>query len=217
MKKIIIMIIALTATLTMWAQSGREHQNRFGFGTGGQYYGLRLGLNIASLSSDDVNMDLDSRTGVNFGAVYGIQLANDTPLWLEAGLSYSEKGGKATVGGEMVKCRLSYLQVPIVVKYSFDVYEGIYVNPFLGGYLAFGVGGKQKNYGTAAANYKDRHADSSFETFNRFDGGLRIGCGAEYQMVYAEVGFDFGLANISSDDFATTRNQCFFINIGVNF
>jgi hypothetical protein len=36
-------------------------------------------------------------------------------------------------------------------------------------------------------------------------------------MVYAEVGFDFGLANISTDDFSNTRNQCFFINLGVNF
>lgn len=217
MKKNIILILTLVSALSSWAQSGSEHRSRFGFGSTDQYYGVRLGLNIASLSSDDVNMDLNSRTGVNVGAVYGVQLAGNTPLWMETGLFYSEKGGQAAVAAEKVKCRLSYLQVPIVVKYSFDVYDDLYINPFLGGYLALGVGGKQKNYGTAAANYADRHADSSFDTFKRFDGGLRIGCGAEYQMVYAEVGFDFGLANISTDDFSNTRNQCFFINLGVNF
>jgi hypothetical protein len=36
-------------------------------------------------------------------------------------------------------------------------------------------------------------------------------------MVYAEIGFDFGIANICDDDFASARNQNFFINVGVNF
>ena len=36
-------------------------------------------------------------------------------------------------------------------------------------------------------------------------------------MVYAEAGFDFGLANISKDDFQSVRNRSFFLNVGVNF
>ena len=209
-KKIITLIMLLAVTLPTLAQGG-QHRNRFSHSNTEQYYGLRLGLNVASLSSDDIIMDLDSRTGVAFGGVYGLQLANSTPLWLEAGLYYSEKGGEGTdTEHNKVKCSLNYLQVPIVVKYSFDVYDDLYIDPFLGGYLALGITGKTKNYGS-------RTSDSSYDTFNRFDGGLRIGCGIEYQMVYAELGFDFGLANISSDDFATTHTQSFFINIGVNF
>ena len=36
-------------------------------------------------------------------------------------------------------------------------------------------------------------------------------------MIYAEIGFDFGLANIYDDDFISARNQNLFINVGVNF
>ena len=111
---------------------------------------------------------------------------------------------------QKVTTRLMYLQAPIVVKYAFDVADDFYVQPFLGGYLGLGVGGKTKLYSS-------RDTYDSFDKFNRFDCGIRIGCGAEYQMIYAEAGFDFGIANISDDDFSSARNQSFFINVGVNF
>jgi hypothetical protein len=63
----------------------------------------------------------------------------------------------------------------------------------------------------------DKHSYDSFDDYNRLDGGIRIGCGAEYQMIYAEAGFDFGIANINDNDFVSARNQCFFFNVGVNF
>ena len=145
-----------------------------------------------------------------------VALADSTPLWLETGLFYSEKGGQTTWDyegsktGETVKLRLSYLQLPIVLKYSFDVMDDLYVQPFIGGYFSLGVGGKTKEYG--------RHESySSFDNMNRFDGGIRVGCGVEYEMVYAECGFDFGVTNISKSDFDSVRNRCFFANIGVNF
>ena len=100
--------------------------------------------------------------------------------------------------------------MPLVCKYSFDVADDFYIQPFLGGYLAAGFAGKTKNY-------TERESQSSYNIVNRLDGGLRIGCGLEYQMVYAEAGFDFGLDDISKDDFQSVRNRSFFLNVGVNF
>ena len=211
------MLIALTLTMPVLSQGRLPHRSRFNHSSTEQYYGLRLGLNIASLSSDDAEWDTDSRAGIAFGAVYGLQLANATPLWLEAGLLYSEKGGKSVIQNETRKYRLSYLQVPLVIKYSLDIADDLYIDPFVGGFLAFGIAGKSKFYGTPAKDYKDRFSESSFDLYKRFDGGLRIGCGLEYQMLYAELGFDFGLANIGKDDFSSTRTQGFFVNVGVNF
>ena len=36
-------------------------------------------------------------------------------------------------------------------------------------------------------------------------------------MIYFEIGFDFGLANIIKDDFNTAHSRCVFLNAGVNF
>ena len=209
MKKIIVFtLIALLATPSFAQFETSRQRSRYNHTDTEHYYGLRLGLNISSLSSDVADMDMDGRAGLTFGGVYGFQLANSTPIWLEVGAFYSEKGGESKYSN--IKTRLTYLQAPIVCKYSFDVADDFYIQPFLGGYLAVGFAGKTKNY-------TEREAQSSYDLVNRLDGGLRIGCGAEYQMVYAELGFDFGLANISKDDFQSVRNRCFFVNVGVNF
>lgn len=223
MKKLITLMMAFAIAMPTFAQFGgsRKTKDRFNHSNVEQYYGVRLGYNLATINSSDAGVDMDTYGGWAFGGVYGLQLANSTPLWLEAGLFYSEKGGKISDSSyydeatkkehfQKMTTRLMYLQVPIVVKYAFDVADDFYVQPFLGGYLALGIGGKTKLY-------DQEHSYDSFDNFNRFDGGLRIGCGAEYQMIYAEVGFDFGIANISDNEFKSARNQAFFFNVGVNF
>lgn len=212
MKKRQAIIFALMlCTVTSFAQYKGYHQrSRYNRDNTEHYYGLRLGLNVASLSSDNLTEDATSRAGLNVGGVFGLQLANHTPIWLETGLFYSEKGGKSTYLNAEIKYRLCYLKVPIVVKYSFDVYDDLYIQPYLGGYLSVGIEGRTKEYAT-------HEAYSTYNVFNRFDAGLRIGCGIEYKMVYAEMGYDLGLANISKNDFTSTHTRTFFVNIGVNF
>ena len=212
MRRIITLIMVIALTIPSFAQFGNsKSHNRYNHQDTDQYYGLRLGLNIASISSDDTDFDTDSRSGLAIGGVYGIQLSKSTPLWLEAGLMYSEKGGKTHIDGDKVTYRMSYLQLPIVAKYNIDIDDDFYVQPFFGGYLALGIGGKAKYYAS-------RESESVYDhCVDRFDGGLRLGCGAEYKMMYAEIGYDLGLANINHNDFDATHTRCFFINVGINF
>ena len=99
-----------------------------------------------------------------------------------------------------------------MLKYAAPFADRGTVQPFVGGYLACGIGGKVKDYG-------NRQAFSSFDDnyFKRFDGGLRLGCGVQYDIVYAEAAYEFGLANICNDSFDTSHNRCFYLNVGVNF
>ena len=75
-----------------------------------------------------------------------------------------------------------------------------------------GVGGKIKNFA-------EREAQSSFrsDNFRRLDGGLRIGCGIGYDMFYADLTYDIGLANICHDSFDKSHNGALLLNFGVNF
>ncbi len=214
MKKLIVLILIVLCCVPASAQAQRYNENDRYFRPNSYgpalYYGLRLGLNLSSISSEDVELDADCLAGLYFGGVLGVQLAPHSPIWFETGLGYSEKGGVARLETGKMKYRMSYLQMPLAVKFNFDVRE-FRIQPYLGGYLAVGVAGKVKNY-----NIHDS-SQSSFDIFNRFDGGIRFGCGAEYQMIYLELGFDLGLANINKDDFYSTHNRCFYINAGVNF
>ena len=159
---------------------------------GENYYGLRIGPSFSTVNSDDPCLDGgDSQTGLDIGAVAGIALSDKAPLFLETGLYYTEKGGKKKIeNGKKMTYDLNYLEVPITVKYAYPIDENFSIQPFAGGYLACGVGGKIKNYGL-------REAESSFSSdcFKRFDGGLRVGCGAAYDMFYFDITYDIGRRN----------------------
>ncbi|MDE6354685.1 MAG: PorT family protein [Prevotella sp.] len=217
MKRLMFTIASIIMTLPMLAQYdayGRTQASMPGYADERNiYYGLRLGMGISTVNSDDSDLDGgSSQTGLNLGAVAGFQLSPSAPVYLETGLFYTEKGGKGYVDNSKFTYDLNYLEIPIIVKYRYSIDDSFSVQPFAGGYIAFGVGGKVKNY-------SERETSSSFSEnyFKRFDGGLKIGCGAEYQMIYAELAYDWGLANICHSDFDTSRTGCFYINCGVNF
>lgn len=179
------------------------------------YYGFRLGMGIATVHSDSPFLDAsDPRIGLNTGFVIGTGLSRQAPLYFETGLFYTEKGGKSTFQGDRFSYGLNYLEVPLVLKYRYYAGNGLTVEPFAGGYLAAGVGGKIKDFGQREAY--DSFSDDPYG-FKRFDGGLRLGFGLGIRSLYMEASYDIGLANIGHDDFNATRTGDLNLTLGVNF
>ena len=211
MKKLILSIMTIVLSIPAMAQSymtTEDYKKEYLY-----YYGLRLSMNLSTVSCDDSYLDGgDIQAGLNIGALVGFQLSPQAPVYLESGLFYTEKGGKGKNQGKKFIYNLNYLEVPVVIKYKFDVDGDFSVHPFAGGYMAWGIGGRIKNYG-------DRETYKTFceDNFKRFDGGIRLGCGFEYQILYGEMAYDLGIANIGHDDFGSSKNGCFSINFGVNF
>ena len=75
-------MMAFAIAMPTFAQfdGSRKTRNRFNHSNVEQYYGVRLGYNLASISSSDANIDLNTYGGWSFGGVYGLQLANSTHL-----------------------------------------------------------------------------------------------------------------------------------------
>lgn len=180
------------------------------------YYGFRVGLGVSTVNSEAADLDGgNAKTGLDVGFVIGTQITPTAPLFFESGLSYTEKGGKGVYNGKKFTYGLNYLELPLLLKYKYYAAPDVSIEPFVGGYLACGVSGKIKDYGV-------REAYSSFDndeqsSFKRFDGGIRLGCGVGFQMLYLGVSYDIGLANVGHYDFEDTRNGCLNINFGVNF
>lgn len=184
------------------------------------YFGIRLGLNLANVRSDANALNGSSmKSGLNVGVIGGVALSYSTPIYLESGLFYSQKGGKSdNVATEQGKSKftydLGYLEVPVVLKYKYWLpnTRNVTIEPYVGGFVAVGVSGDIKDYG-------NRKAFSSYENgyFNRMDGGIKLGVGVGFGMGYADVSYDIGLANIGQDAFDDTHTGCLTFNIGVNF
>lgn len=184
------------------------------------YYGLRLGLALSTVNSDISEWDgPNSRASLNIGAVLGVQLTKSAPVFFETGLFYTQKGGRQSTDGDYgkLKINMNYIEVPLLLKYEIEIDDEFSIQPLAGGFLALGVGGSILDYtGNERSNWKSNESFSK-NKFKRFDGGLRIGCGAQYQILYAELAYDFGLANVGHDEFESTHNGTFYINLGVNF
>ncbi|MDD6552061.1 MAG: porin family protein [Prevotellaceae bacterium] len=228
MKKLLVILVALVAVVPAFAQyypDGRPIPPRLRNGYNAQrtdnryyhnvYYGLRLGFGVSTVNSDAESLNSNkSKTGINVGAVVGVQLTPTAPLYFETGLYYNEKGGKSENSNGKFTYNLGYLEVPLLVKYKYYANRDFSIEPFAGGYLACGVSGKIKDYNNRAA-YSS--FSSNEDAFNRFDGGIRVGCGLGWQNLYMEASYDIGLANIGKDSFDDTHNGCFNLTFGVNF
>ena len=201
MKKILSVLIIMIATVPSFAQLS---SGGFSFDKENLYYGIRIGMTGASVSGDG---DLDGKIGMTLAGVVGIHLSDNTPLFLESGLYYTERGGKKG----NVRAGLNYLEIPLLIKYGFKATDEIAVLPFFGPYFSYGLGGKLKTGDTKRSSYNNEAG------FNHPDMGFKLGCGVEYNKLYLEIGYQFGVANISAVDNYSARGKAFIANFGVNF
>ncbi len=215
-------LFSLMAAAPLLAQpAGRRYSPAYGVGTQSRwndydretYLGLRLSLAVASVHSDDSRLDGGGgQSGINFGVVSGIRLGEVVPIYFEGGLQFTQKGGRGYTDGKKFTYDLDYLEIPLVIKYKHFFADEMAIQPFFGGFIACGVGGKIKNF-----EDRETHASFSRTNFRRFDGGLKIGCGFSYTNLYVDLGYDIGLANICHDVFDKSHTGCFYATLGVDF
>ncbi len=208
MKKFLVAIMAVLFSAPSFAQYS---SGGFSLSESTVYYGIRLGMNISTLTGD---IDMGSKVGLNVAPIIGLRISDTTPVFLESGLYFSGLGakkGKSSIA-------LNYLEIPVLIKYGIQASDDIAVLPFIGPTFRYGLfGGKWKTEGAGKVN--------SFggDRFKRADMGIKLGCGAEYNKLYLELGYEFGIINIAGwkaangiDD-GTSHNGNFFVNLGVNF
>ena len=209
------LMLATTASAQFYPDGRPIHPSKRAAYYGGQRYsafrdtyaGLRFGLNVATVNSDSPYLDGNkARAGINAGIAVGTRLTGMTPLYLESGLYYTQKGGKCESKGEKFTYGLDYLEMPIVLKYKAPVGSDVTIEPFLGKI-------KDYQYREAYSSFGDKYVDN----FNRFDGGLRVGCGVAFDRLYLEAAYDIGLANVGKDAFDDTHTGAFNLTLGVNF
>lgn len=208
MKKFLVAIVAMALSMPSFAQFS---SGGFSLDEENVYYGVRIGLTAANLSGDNIVVkDLNSKVGMTLAGVIGLRLSHTAPVFLESGLYYTERGAKKD------KFKMSYnnLEIPLLVKYGLKAGDDIAILPFLGPVFSYAVSGKYKLPGLDGKDGVIE--DSTFDYLKRANMGFKLGCGAEYENLYLEAGYQFGVTDISKSDDAVHTNA-FFVNFGVNF
>ena len=191
MKKLFLAIVAVMMSAPIFAQF-----NSGGFSIDEEhlYFGVRIGVNFSGIRGD-------------VGGVVVLRVAYDYPVFLESGGYYTERGGNKLTYIDSdkqlmqnVKGHANYLEVPLLIKYGIALENNIAILPFIGPYLALGATG-------------------DYKALKRPEMGFKLGCGAEWNNLYLEALYNFGVTNIADVKHMdySSHGHAFSINFGVNF
>ncbi len=191
-------------------------------------FGVRAGMNVANMSVKGYSPD--SKIGFHVSGVYQRLLTSSAPLYLETGLSFSQKGCKS--GSEVgdIKANAMYLQIPVMVNYKFSIKDAVTLYPSVGLYYGLGIGGKVKGEGYNVDTFGKTGA------LKRSDLGMRVSATVEWKKFSLGLGYEFGLMDINKNldlnDVNFDNNDVeelaeialpkvktgnFFISVGYNF
>lgn len=186
MKKLILFFLC-TATF-----AGVQAQAKFG---------LKAGVNVATLTGDDVE-DVKAKLGFNVGGFAELPLADAFSLRPE--VVFSGQGAKADGEGDY-KLNLGYLNVPVLAKWSSE-----------GGFFA--ETGPQVGF-LLSAKAKAGDLDMDMKDYYKsIDFAWAFGIG--YQ-VASNIGingrYNLGLANVADSDDGSVKNSVFQVGAFYTF
>ncbi len=157
------------------------------------FFGVRAGLNIADLSGDDAD-ETDSIIGFHIGGMMQYFVSPD--ILIQPELLFTQKGYEVEYMGHTEDVTLSYLEIPVLAKYNFDL-ESVILQPFLGPALGILI------------DDDDTEAEG-------IDFGLHLGLDAVLMgNLLIGLRYNLGLTDVFED--VDAKNSVFMIGVGYMF
>ena len=187
------------------------------------YVGIKGGGSFTRLTGD-----LSDPSG-KFGGMGALTVDYEflSNMSIQTGAYFFMKGATYSTTGENqslvpVDADMYYLQFPLHFSYKIPISGSVRFNVNAGPYVAVGIAGKTK---VGSGNNVIKHdtfsgaGDSNMAGvgFKNFDGGIGLGAGLEFNSFTIDVGWDFGLANISRIDGTSVKTQNGYVALGFNF
>jgi len=185
-----------------------------------QHFGIKGGLNLAKIkaSSEGMSVSFDNLISFHAGIVY------DTPIsekcFFNTGAIFTQKGYKFSLNESGVSMdaslKLNYIQIPLNFAIKTDV-GNAKLFAQAGPFVAVALSGKEEASMSGGGFDESASADVEFGSkdnqYKRFDGGLGLGAGIEFNNVQFSINYDLGIIDIQniSQSKANTRNLYFSV------
>ncbi|MEA3476130.1 MAG: porin family protein [Candidatus Cloacimonadota bacterium] len=171
--------------------------------------GIKAGLNIATLTGDDVSDDMESifRFAIGGFLTYSI----NEMFAIQPEVYYSMQGAKLEEGDEKTTCKYDYIQVPVLVKVNIPIESSLRPNIFLGPALGINLSAKYK-YENAV------EVEDDIEDVKTMDLGLVFGAGVNIGPATIDARYNLGLTTTDdSEDEFDVKNSVISIMLGYSF
>ena len=210
MKKILLLFVLATASLTAFAQLPT--------------FGIKGGLNFANMtiSAQGSSLSISTGTLTTFSVGAFADFKSSSNVSIQPGINYTGRGGSIDGDeGTNAKFKLFYLQVPVDIVYHIPVLVG---HIYLGGgpYAEIGLNGTESgNDGTQTISQDVKFGnDGDFKSSGfglNFIGGIQFKSG-----LLLGLNYDLGLTNMLSDASSNNgegkfKSGVFGVSIGYSF
>lgn len=174
--------------------------------------GIEGGVNMANINVTP-NFTTNGRTGILIGAFADIGLSRT--IYLRPGIRYVSKGFSNTDNGITYTDKLSYLEIPALLKVSFPLTE---VKPYLLAGPTLGIQLSANEEATDGVQVQTADASSIYESI---DFGLYFGAGVDFHVSKVDMfvggGYSMGLSNIVKQTNISGKNYGFQLTGGIKF
>ncbi|MDY8135586.1 porin family protein [Aquimarina sp. 2201CG5-10] len=148
-------------------------------------FGVKGGVNFASLNGDDVADNIDGRTGFHLGAVLQLSLLDTFAVQPE--VIYSSQG--ADFGD--LDLNVDYLNVPILAKLKFAKFFSVEAGPQFGFVVTEG---------------------DDIGDVESFDFSAAVGAGVELGKFFGQLRYNYGITDVTSN--GDVKNSAFQVSVG---
>lgn len=181
MNKRLILIIALcVATLFLVAE-------------GNIRYGVKAGLNIASIGISEGDAETDSRIDFALGGFMEYKMSPTFSIQPE--LLYTRKGYSEDNSFYEMDLSITYIQMPVLAKYIFAEKYGIFAGPAIGFLMTADQDLELKG------GWDDwKGSEDVKEYYNSTEFALVFGADYDFNNIIFDVRYDLGLTKINDDD-----------------
>ena len=193
-----------------------------------QLFYAQGGLNLANITTTNDGQTEKNNMLATFNAGFMGRFGLSKTVDLESGLLLTGRGSKAETyfngGNDYVKSTFNplYIELPLnlVVTVPLEKSSGIFFNA--GPYVAVGIGGKSKTDSkvgliTSSSSssikfsnddpFTSQQDDAAYDKLKRFDFGINVGGGFQFEHLLLKVNYGFGLAKINSTQSNNTVND----------
>jgi Outer membrane protein beta-barrel domain len=213
MKKSMIVICTLLLCATVAAQTDKVK------------IGVKAGLNISSLTSNENELESTDKTGFTAGIMADISLAKNFSIQPE--VVFSQQGMKFSYSDLDVKnshynstIGLNYLNIPILLKYFIVKGLSVQVGPQIGILLK-----ASNKYQDNFLGYENHETFNLSDYANGFDTSVNFGLGYQFKnKFYADLRYNISYSDIFKNASADTyiinsdmKNRVFQITFGYFF
>ena len=195
----LVIIVSLISSYGLQAQSNTS-------------LGLRVGLNVANLTGENVNTE-GPRNGLLIGGFYTHSISND--FGISGELLYSQQGARGkTATGQEFTAELNYLQIPVYGNYFLKVSDAVYLKLMFGPTVGILLDAEQ--------DFENGNSVETTDSYNSADYGLLGGVGMHYSLgnkmwLNLDARYNLGLATVSENADIDINNSVFSLVLGLSF